>query len=76
MHYYNFHIGDYQSHTHHLSIIEDIAFRRLLDHYYLHELPIKQRTIARQIRMVEHEAEVLSVLNIFGVQVFTSVFFR
>ena len=65
MHYYNFHIGDYQSHTHHLSIIEDIAFRRLLDHYYLHELPIKQRTIARQIRMVEHEADVLSVLNEF-----------
>ena len=65
MHYKNFHIGDYQNQTHHLSIIEDIAFRRLLDHYYLHELPIKQRTIARQIRMVEHEAEVLSVLNEF-----------
>ena len=65
MHYYNFHIGDYQSHTHHLSIIEDIAFRRLIDHYYLHELPIKQRNIARKIRMLEYEAEVLSVLNEF-----------
>lgn len=65
MHYYNFHIGDYQSHTHHLTVIEDIAFRRLLDHYYLHEAPIKQRDIARQIRMKEYEQEVLSVLNEF-----------
>jgi hypothetical protein len=65
MHYYNFHIGDYQSHTHHLTVIEDIAFRRLLDHYYLHETPIKQRDVARQIRMKEHEQEVLSVLNEF-----------
>jgi len=65
MHYYNFHIGDYKSHTHHLTVIEDIAFRRLLDHYYLHEAPIKQRTIARQIGMLDYEQEVLSVLNEF-----------
>ena len=65
MHYYNFHIGDYKSHTHHLTIIEDIAFRRLLDHYYLHELPIKQRIVARQIGMLQYEQEVLSVLNEF-----------
>jgi uncharacterized protein YdaU (DUF1376 family) len=65
MHYYNFHIGDYKSHTHHLTIIEDIAFRRLLDHYYLHESPIKQRNIARQIGMLEYEQDVLSVLNEF-----------
>jgi len=65
MHYYNFHIGDYISHTHHLTVIEDIAFRRLLDHYYLHEAPIKQRTIARQIGMLDYEQEVLSVLNEF-----------
>ena len=65
MHFYQFHIGDYKSHTHHLSLIEDLAFRRLLDHYYLHELPIKQRDIARQIGMREHEQEVLAVLNEF-----------
>ena len=65
MHYYNFHIGDYKSHTHHLTVIEDIAFCRLLDHYYLHEAPIKQRTIARQIGMLDYEQEVLSVLNEF-----------
>jgi uncharacterized protein YdaU (DUF1376 family) len=65
MHYYQFHIGDYKSHTHHLSLIEDLAFRRLLDHYYLHELPIKQRDIARQIGMKDHEQEVLTVLEEF-----------
>jgi uncharacterized protein YdaU (DUF1376 family) len=67
MHYFQFHIGDYKSHTHHLTVIEDIAYRRLLDHYYLHEAPIKQRDIARQIGMRDHEQEVLSVLNEFFV---------
>ena len=67
MHFYQFHIGDYKSHTHHLSLIEDLAFRRLLDHYYLHEVPIKQRDIARQIGMRDHEQEVLAVLNEFFV---------
>jgi len=65
MHYFNFHIGDYKSHTHHLNLIEDLAYRRLLDHYYLHEAPIKQREIARQIGMRDHEQEVLSVLEEF-----------
>jgi len=65
MHYYQFHIGDYKSHTHHLSLIEDLAYRRLLDHYYLHESPIKQRDIARQIGMRDHEQEVLTVLDEF-----------
>ena len=67
MHYSQFHIGDYKSPTHHLTVLEDIAYRRLLDHYYLHEAPIKQRDIARQIGMRDHEQEVLSVLNEFFV---------
>jgi hypothetical protein len=67
MHFYNFHIGDYKSHTHHLSLMEDLAFRRLLDHYYLHESPIKQRDVARQIGMKDYEQEVLTVLNEFFV---------
>ena len=67
MHFYQFHIGDYKSHTHHLSLMEDLAFRRLLDHYYLHESPIKQRDIARQIGMRDCEQEVLTVLNEFFV---------
>jgi hypothetical protein len=65
MHYYQFHIGDYKSHTHHLSCLEDIAYRRLLDHYYLHETAIKQRDAARLIGMRDHEQEVLSVLDEF-----------
>jgi uncharacterized protein YdaU (DUF1376 family) len=65
MHYYQFHIGDYMSHTRHLSLIEDLAYRRLLDFYYLHETPIKQRDIARQIGMRDHEQDVLTVLNEF-----------
>jgi uncharacterized protein YdaU (DUF1376 family) len=67
MHYYSFHIGDYKAHTHHLSLMEDLAFRRLLDHYYLHEHPIKQRDIARQIGMRDQEQDVLTVLNEFFV---------
>ena len=65
MHYYQFHIGDYKSHTSHLSVIEDIAYRRLLDFYYLHEKPIRQQNIARQIGMREYEQEVLSILDEF-----------
>jgi len=67
MHYYSFHIGDYKSHTHHLTLMEDLAFRRLLDHYYLHQAPIKQRDIARQIGMRDQEQDVLTVLNEFFV---------
>jgi len=63
MHYYQFHIGDYMSHTRHLSLFEDLAYRRLLDFYFLHEQPIKHRDVARQIGMREHEEDVLTVLN-------------
>jgi len=65
MHYYQFHIGDYKSHTSHLTLIEDLAYRRLLDFYYLNEKPINQRDVARQIGMREHEQDVLTVLNEF-----------
>jgi uncharacterized protein YdaU (DUF1376 family) len=65
MHFYQFHIGDYASHTRHLSLFEDIAYRRLLDFYYLHEQPIKHHDIARQIGMRDQEQDVLTVLNEF-----------
>jgi len=65
MHYYQFHIGDYASHTRHLSVPEDLAYRRLLDFYYLHEQPIKHRDIARQINMREFEQDVMTVLEEF-----------
>jgi uncharacterized protein YdaU (DUF1376 family) len=65
MHYYQFNIGDYQSHTSHLSDMEDLAYRRLLDWYYLHELPIPLEVteIARQIRMRSHSDCISIVLQ-------------
>lgn len=65
MHYYPFNIGDYQSHTSHLSDLEDLAYRRLLDWYYLHETPIPLDTkeIARQIRMRTHSDCIATVLQ-------------
>ena len=67
MHYYQFNIGDYASHTRHLNPIEDIAYRRLLDAYYLQERPLNSgtATVARQINMREYEAEVKLVLEEF-----------
>jgi uncharacterized protein YdaU (DUF1376 family) len=53
------------SHTRHLSLYEDLAYRRLLDFYFLHEQPIKHRDVARQIGMRDHEEDVLTVLNEF-----------
>ena len=37
MHYFQFNIGDYASHTRHLTLMEDLAYRRLLDLYYMRE---------------------------------------
>lgn len=67
MHYYQFNIGDYQSHTAHLTDIEDLAYRRLLDWYYLHECPIPDdiQEISRQIRMRSHSESIASVLSEF-----------
>jgi uncharacterized protein YdaU (DUF1376 family) len=45
--------------------MEDLAYRRLLDFYFLHEQPIKHRDIARQIGMRDHEEDVMTVLNEF-----------
>ena len=45
--------------------MEDLAYRRLLDYYFLHEQPIKHRDAARQLGMKEHEEDVLTVLNEF-----------
>ena len=53
MHFYKFHISDYKSHTEHLELMEDLAYRRMLDWCYLHEspLPKDKKDIARLIRM-------------------------
>ncbi len=67
MNYYPFNIGDYLAHTAHLSVVEDCAYRRLIDTYYLTEkaLPLDVKACARLIRMREHEAEVAAVLAEF-----------
>ena len=67
MHYYTFHIGDYSSHASHLNPVEDCAYRRLLDKYYLSELPIPLdlSAAARLIGMRDYEKEVEIVINEF-----------
>ena len=53
--WYKFHIGDYISHTMHLDDAEDLAYRRLLDWYYMGEKPLPLDTVlvARRIRLDE-----------------------
>jgi uncharacterized protein YdaU (DUF1376 family) len=65
MFYYSFNIGDYQSHTSHLSEMEDLAYRRMLDWCYLHEKPLPDEVdeIARQIRMRSHSDCIAVVLR-------------
>ncbi|MDN2710627.1 YdaU family protein [Janthinobacterium sp. SUN118] len=40
MNYYSHHIGDYTTDTAHLSLLEDGAYRRLMDRYYSTEAPL------------------------------------
>lgn len=51
--WYKFHIGDYLTHTVHLSDAEDLAYRRLLDLYYMseQEIPLNMDAVARKIRL-------------------------
>jgi uncharacterized protein YdaU (DUF1376 family) len=67
MHYFQFNIGDYASHTRHLSLLEDLAYRRLLDLYYLKDGEVygDEAEVARQIGMRECVAEVTQVLQDF-----------
>jgi uncharacterized protein YdaU (DUF1376 family) len=67
MHYYSFHVSDYIHDTAHLTIEEDLAFRRLLDLYYTQEKPIPNNTheVARRIRMGKHNGAVQTVLEEF-----------
>ena len=65
MHYYKFHISDYKSHTEHLTDMEDLAYRRMLDWQYLHEkhLPGSVEEIAKLIRMRTHCECIANVLE-------------
>ena len=52
MNFYPFHIGDYISHTSHLTDEEDLAYRRMMDLYYMGEQPFPDDFvwIARRVR--------------------------
>jgi uncharacterized protein YdaU (DUF1376 family) len=65
MNFYPFHIGDYAAHTRHLSLIEDLAYRRLIDYYYLSESPLsgQYESIAKEIGMVDYQKEIEYILN-------------
>jgi len=69
VHHYAHHIGDYRPHTAHLTMVEDGAYRRLLDLYYLHEKPLPgdvatcQRLTA--CRSKEERAAVETILSEF-----------
>lgn len=69
MHYYQFNIKDYASHTRHLSNDEDLIYRRLLDMYYLGEKPLtgNLQQLARLIDFRDSVADLENVLNDFFV---------
>lgn len=53
MHHYPFHPADYTLDTVHLSDMEDLAYRRLIDLYYTSEKPISLETqlVSRRLRL-------------------------
>jgi uncharacterized protein YdaU (DUF1376 family) len=67
LNYYPFHLGDYAAHTGHLEPMEDLAYRRLLDQYYMREgpLPADIQATAKLCRMRSCAADVEAVLREF-----------
>jgi len=60
MNFYPFHIGDYMSHTTHLTDAEDLAYRRMIDLYYMNEQPFNDcSTVARRIRSTPEVVETI-----------------
>ena len=72
MNYYEHHIGDYIKATAHLSMVEDAAYRRLLDVYYTREapLPVDRKAVHKLARAQskDERAAVDYVLEEFFVQ--------
>lgn len=64
MNFYPFHIGDYLSHTAHLEPMEDLAYRRMIDLYFVREgcLPVDPLEVAKLIRLRGELEVVKSVL--------------
>ena len=67
MHYYTFNIGDYVNNTKHLDLMEDLAYRRLLDHYYDTEKPLNLnvKKLSRLICMAKQQKIIENVLEEF-----------
>jgi uncharacterized protein YdaU (DUF1376 family) len=65
--FYDFHIGDYASRTAHLEPMEDLAYRRMLDLYYVREeaLPVDVQEVTRLVRLRGQEAVIQAVLAEF-----------
>lgn len=72
MNFYPHHIGDYLSATAHLTMLEDGAYRRLLDAYYTREAPLPPDVAAccRLVRAMskDERAAVATVLREYFVQ--------
>jgi len=65
MNFYPFHIGDYISHTSHLTDEEDLAYRRMIDLYYMTEAPFPNDSAWVARRVKTNPAIVLTLLNEF-----------
>ncbi len=73
MNYYEHHLGDYMRDTAHLSWLEDCAYRRLLDAYYIHEraLPVELGDcfkLARASNKAERDAVTYVLRSFFKLQ--------
>lgn len=70
MKYYSFNTGDYARGTRHLSNMEDLAYRRLIDLYYDSEEALNGnvKALARRISMRENEEEIEAVLEDFFIK--------
>ena len=67
MHYYQFNIKDYSFATIRMSLMEDLAFRRMLDLFYESEKPLPHELsrVAKLIGMKDYQEEIRDVLNEF-----------
>jgi len=62
MHYYQFNIGDYVSHTAHLTNDEDLTYRRLLDLYYQTEKSFDVADLPKVARKVKSNEETVMLI--------------
>lgn len=69
VYYYNHHIGDYLSHTAHLTLLEHGVYLRLLQVYYRHEKPLLESEAPRQVgaKAPDEVEAVQRILNEFFV---------